>query len=244
MRGQRASVLRTVELIALVALLASAVRAGQPQQSPLRRAFRAGDERRYRVHLVVRSELEGPETVKIGAVTYVKTAQHAAEARLDWTAVERLIGLDDAATAKMREQQEAFSGLRVIQDPAADDPQSARLADSLRQTLSKWAAERTLDFRVAPNGTAAGLAADAAPQLDELPPPLLTLWLVRALRPTATLPDRPVRPGDVWQEPRTVGVAGWTDVHAGETGEWLEAAGAPAERAAMRLHVTQEISGR
>ena len=49
-----------------------------PAAKPLRRAFHPDEETRYRVRLVLRSELEGPETVKIGAVTYVKTVQRAA----------------------------------------------------------------------------------------------------------------------------------------------------------------------
>jgi len=213
------------------------------QDSSLHRSFSASEERRFRIHLTVRSELEGPETVNIGAVTYVKTVQIFAEARLAWTVTESLIALDDSSTAKMREQQEAFSPLLIVRDPDTVDVVADRLAEALRQTLSKWAAGRTVDFRVARDGSATGMPADAAPQLDERPPLLLTPWLVHALRPAAALPHRPVRVGDVWQEPRTVAVAGWTDVHAGETGEWLEAA-MPEERAALRLHVTQEISGR
>jgi hypothetical protein len=215
-----------------------------PQQSPLRRTFTAGEARRYRIRLIVRSELEGPDTVKIGAVTYVKTVLHAAEARLAWTVSESVTRSGENGAAEIREQQEVFEPLEILQEPATDDAQAARLAAALRETLSKWASRRSIDFQVAASGAATGIPADAAPQLDESPPPFLTLWLLHALRPTAALPERPVRAGDVWQDPRTIRVAGWTDVRAGETGEWLEGIPLPGNRAALRLHVTQEISGR
>ena len=233
-------------LLCLATLFFLAVLCPRPaaSQSPLRRILTPGDEHRYRVHLTVRSELEGPDTVRIGAVTYVKTVQHAAEARLAWIATESIARPVENGNVEIREQQEAFTPLRITQEPAQDDAMAARLAAALRETLSRWAAPRSVGFQIASNGAASGLPADAAPRFDESPPALFTLWLMHALRPTAALPDRPARAGDVWQEPRTVQVAGWTDVHAGETAEWLEAAPLPANRAALRLHVTQEISGR
>jgi hypothetical protein len=221
---------------------AAAQAAQSSQGEPLRRTFHAGEESRYRVRLVVRSELEGPETVKIGEVTYVKTVQHSAEARLSWTISERVTRLAADGAAEIREQLESFEAPRLTREADAEDAQSARLSVSLLQMLSGWANSRALEFRVAPNGAATGLGTDAAPQADEPPPPLLTLWLAHALRPAATLPDRPVQPGVTWQEPRKVQVKGWTDVRAGETDEWLDTAA--EDRAALRLHVVQEISGR
>lgn len=215
----------------------------QPTQAkPLRQNFRAGDESRYRVRLVVRSELQSPETVKIGAVTYVKDVQHSAEARLAWIISERVLSVATDGTAKIREQLEDFGPPTHGQQSDPDDAQAAKLATSLGQMLSDWGHGRTLEFRVAANGLASEIAAEGSPKLDESAPPLLTMWLNHALRPQATLPDRPVRPGDSWQEPRRVHITGWMGVRAGETGEWLEA---PAgDRASLRLHVVQEISGR
>jgi len=212
------------------------------QAKPLRRSFRAGDESRYRLRLTVRSELEGPETLKIGSVTYVKTVQRSAEARLAWTVSERVVTVAPDGTAHIREELGAFFQATHSQQPDADDADAAKLTASLVRTLSDWANSRALEFRVAANGSTSELAPDGAPKFDESPPPLLTLWLVHALRPQATLPEHPVRAGDSWQEPRRVHVAGWMGVRAGETGEWLEAPA--ADRAALRLHVVQEISGR
>ena len=235
-----------IVLASLCALRGGAVpqAALAPQEKPLRRRFAAGDEWRYHVRLVVRSELEGPETMRIGTVTYVKMVQHAAEARLGWTIMERVIRLEEDGAANIREQQDAFETLRVSLEPDASDAQAARLGASLRQTLSNWARDRTLEFRMTANGASAQLPSDAAPQMDEPLPPFLTLWLAHALRPAAALPERPVRAGEPWEEPRNVEVSGWTGLHAAETGEWLEAPGSAGNYGALRLHVVQEISGR
>jgi hypothetical protein len=221
---------------------ASAPAVPADQAKPLQRTFHAGDEGRYGVRLVVHSELEGPGTVKIGSVTYVKTEEHSAESRLAWTATDRVVSVAPDGSAQIREQLDGF-GAPVASAPTdGNDAESAKLCAAVLHTLSGWGRGRTLVFRVGASGTSTGLAADAAPELDESPPHLLDLWLIHALRPQATLPDRPVRPGDSWQEPRRVHIAGWFDVGAGETDEWLE--GPPGDRAAVRLHVVQEISGR
>jgi len=242
MRAVLPSVTVLILLWALDAVSLPAPALPASQDKPLRRTFHAGDEWRYRVHLIVRSEREGPETVEAGAATPGKTVQHWAEARLGWTISERVIRVGADGVAEIQEQLEAFEAPRITQESGADNSQSARLAASLRQTLTAWAKSRALEFRIAADGKAAGLGADAAPQTDEPPPPLLKLWLAHALRPTATLPERPVRPGASWREPRRVHINGWTEVQAGETDEWLDAES--KARAAVRLHVVQEISGR
>jgi hypothetical protein len=216
--------------------------APQPQAKPLRRTFRAGDEWRFRVRLVVRREQEAPETVKTGAGASVKVGKHSAEARLGWIATERVTRVGADGGAEIREQLESFEIPQPNRGSDADDAQSARLSAGLRQTLTEWGKSRSFEFRIAADGKSAGLGADAAPQTDEPAPPLLTLWLAHALRPTATLPERPVRAGTSWQEPRQVRIKEWTDVSAGETDEWLDAGS--KEPAAVRLHVVQEISGR
>jgi len=86
-----------------------------------------------------------------------------------------------------------------------------------------------------------GLSPDAVPALDEASPPLLALWLLRALRPAAALPARPVQFDVRWREPRSAKLDGWTGVQGYEDGEWLTAPGSPEP--AARLLVNQQISG-
>ena len=210
-------------------------------EKPLRRTFRAGDEARYRVRLVVHSELEGPGTVKIGSVTYVKPERHAAESRTSWMATERVVSVAADGSAQIREQLDGFAAPTAAPPAEGADAEAAKLSAAVTHTLTEWARARTLVFRVEANGTSKDVAAEGAPELDESPPHLLNLWLLHALRPQATLPERPVQPGESWQEPRRVHIAGWANVGAGETDEWLE--GPAGDRAAVRLHVVQEISG-
>ena len=212
------------------------------QAKPLRRTFFAGEESHYRVRLLVRREQEGPETVKTGAVTSVETVQHWAESRLSWIVSERVLSVGPDGAARIREQLKGFAPPLQSHRAEAGEAQSARLAASLADMVSEWAHGHTLEFHAGINGSASGISAEGVPQLEESAPPLLTLWLNHALRPQATLPEHPVRPGDSWQEPRRLQVAGWMGVHAGETDEWQEAP--PGDRGAIRLHVVQEISGR
>jgi hypothetical protein len=233
--------LRAVMLVTAIAG-ASTGGAARAQETPLRHTFRADEETRYRVRLTVRSEIEAPETVKIGSVTYVKSARHEAEAQLTWFTTESVLRAPAGGEAEVTEKLESFEGPVPTNTGDATDEQTAHLAAGLRATLAGWAQEQTLEMRVAPNGAVSGLSAAGVPRFDETDPPLLTLWLLRALRPTVLLPERPIRVGDAWQEPRAVGIGAWTDVRASETGEWLEAP--RGETPAVRLHVVQEISGR
>lgn len=212
------------------------------QAKPLRRAFHPADEWRYRVRLTVRTELEGPATTQTGAGASEKNLQHSAQVNLAWIVCERVLSVTPEGTAHIREQLEKFGPLMSSQPSAAGDEQSAKLAAALERIVSDWARDRTLEFRVGPNGLATQIPEEGTPKLEEFKPLLLTMWLNHALRPQATLPARPVRPGESWQEPRRVNVAEWMAVQAGEKDEWLEAPA--AEPPAVRLHVVQQISGR
>jgi len=210
------------------------------QAKPLRHTFHPADEWRYRVRLTVRSELEGLETAQAGAPEM--TVQHSAEVKLGWIISERVASVAPDGTAQIRVQLQKFGTVTHSHPSGAKDAQAVKLAASLDRMVSDWAHSRTLDFQVGPNGLARGIPPDGAPKLEESGRPLLTPWLNHALRPQATLPARPVRPGESWQEPRRVHMAEWTAVQAREKDEWLEAAA--GEPTAVRLHVVQEISGR
>jgi hypothetical protein len=75
---------------------------------------------------------------------------------------------------------------------------------------------RTLNYRETKAGQLLELKPDGAPTLGEAAPPLLTLWLLRALRPTIALPASAVRFGEPWQEPRSAQLPNWDDVRGSE----------------------------
>jgi hypothetical protein len=211
------------------------------QVRPLTRLFTPGSSTSYRVRLRIRSELQGQRTEKIGAVTYAVPFTEAVELSLSWRTSLRVESVPAGGLAGIEETMDRFDAPATIGEPPADE-QTAHLAEALRAALLGWAVSRTLHYREATTGNLTDLAADGAPPLDEPAPPLLTLWLLRALRPAAALPQRPFRFGDRWQEPRAIRLERWSDVSAVESGEWLEAA--EGDSATARIHIVQQISGR
>ena len=213
------------------------------QEKPLPRRFTVGAAASYRIQLIVRSELQGQQAEAIGAKTYVKAFTRAAEDGLAWTATRRIASLGADGSAEIEETLADFEpALESSGDfSASADEATAKLAAALRKTLETWQGAHTLRCRETRAGNLLELRAEGVPTLGEAPPRVLTLWLLRALRPTAALPDRPVRFGEPWQELRTVDVPPWSDVRASESGEWLDAPLGTVP--AVRLHIVQQISG-
>ena len=214
------------------------------QEAPVTRNFVAGASMAYRVHLTVRSELDGQRTEKIGEVTYAVPLTRSAECRISWRTTRRILEIAADGSARVEESLDGFEASPA--SPASDaaaaekpDQQTAELAAALHETLASWGIPRTLRYRESAGGQLSDVSAEAGPLLGEQGAPLLTLWLLRALRPAATLPARPLRIGDRWQEPRAAQVKDWKETSASESGEWL---GDPRNPdAAARLHLVQQI---
>jgi len=231
-----AGTLRTA-LAVLCAVMGPAATGGQ--EKPLERSFASGASSGFRIQLTVHTEVRGEETEKIGAKTYVKPFVHAAEAGLSWTASRRVISMDAAGLAEIEETLGSFEEFGA--DALAGDPDSAKLLAALREMLSGWKKDSVLRYREARNAQLSGLNAEGVPPLGEEKPVVLTLWLLRALRPVAALPTKPVRIGERWEEPRSANLPPWEGVKGLESGEWLEA-GAGGQLAAT-LQVVQQIRG-
>lgn len=231
------------------AILFSCVAAAIAQQPSLQRTFVPGATHTFRVRLVVRTELEGQRPVKIGAQTYAEPFSRSAEAELAWQATRRVVSLNSDGSANIEETLGQFSNVLATPHPEEDDEPAQKLADALGEALRRWvnacnagAGSRTLSYVESPAGAFSMLKPDAALFLDEAPPLLLTPWLLRALRPAASLPPQPVRFGERWQEPRAVELPHWTNAQGSESGEWLKSPQAP--ESSVRLHIVQQISGR
>jgi hypothetical protein len=226
-------------LLLLAAWLAPA---GASAQAPaLRRSFSAGSLTRYRVRLTVRSSLAGEQAIERGSKAYVRPFTQAAMGELAWVAEERVVAVDSDGTAEIEETLEDFTG---VSSPPPTGPEAQKLAGAIDGSLERWSGPGRIElrYRVSPLGEPLGLGPAGVPLLGEASPPLVTLWLLRALRPETSLPDRPVRLGERWSEPRHVGVRleEWSGVRAWESGEWL----APLDpsEAAARLLVSQQIT--
>ena len=84
--------------------LLSLVLAGESaslQGKPLERTFVPGATYRYRVELVVRSELEGQRAVPVGVKSYSEPFVRFAEARISWVATQRVVSVDGEGTAEI-----------------------------------------------------------------------------------------------------------------------------------------------
>lgn len=207
------------------------------QERPLSRSFHAGASRIYRVVLRLRTELRGISTEKIGEKTYVKPFVREAEAQASWTARVRLAGVSAGGAADVEEELDEF---QVAGGPPPENTEASNpLAEALRETLAVWTKTRTLRYREAQDGQLSAVEAAGAPPLGEETPPVLTLWLVQALRPAAKLPNRPIQLGARWEEPRKVSLPPWIHVSGSESGEWL-AAGTGGEPGPA-LHIVQQI---
>jgi hypothetical protein len=233
---------RASAALAACLCIAVAVAAPQGQRKPPERTFKTGNGPAFHIELSVRSEVEAQKTETVGAKTYVEPFSEWVEQKLEWQAQRRVVSISTDGTAEI---EEALSDFSDGQSSSVDNPETRRLLDALTAAVKPWEAQRTLRYRETSAGNIVGAGIDAAPQVDEAAPRVLTAWLVRALRPTAAIPAHPIEYGKPWQEPRAVQFAEWKDVTGSESGEWLGDAAELRSRGepSIQLHATQEISG-
>jgi hypothetical protein len=230
--------------IAIAALMVSGVIAGPaasspPGDQPLRALFSVGATSEYRIQLAVTARVDGQQTETIGAKTYVAPFAREAKSILTWRAQIRVLSVN-ADGAEIEESLDAFSATPA---EISGDAQSARMAQALNAALSGWSQERTIRYRETPSGETLGIPPDAAPPLDEQAPRLLSAWLLRALRPSAVLPARPMILNDHWQDARAIppnALGNWSGASGWESGQWL--ASASGSKLQVRLDDVQQIS--
>jgi hypothetical protein len=210
------------------------------QDRQLERSFSVGAAHVYRVRLTLRSELEGQHPVSVGEQAYsVEPFSRSAEVTLSWRATSRVTAVTDDGAALLEEVLDEFDAPQFRIEPAGDDD-AKKLSDALVASVQPWSIPRTLRYRETSAGQLIALPPEGVPALGEDAPPLLTLWLLRALRPAVTLPGKPILFGERWQEPRSAKLDNWANVRGIESGEWLDAPG--FREPAVRLHGVQQIS--
>ncbi len=209
------------------------------QQLQLERSFSAGAAHVYRVRLTLRSELEGQRPVSVGAQAYAEPFARSAEVTLSWRATSRVAAVAEDGAALLEEVLDEFDAAQFRVAPGDDD--AKKMSAALATAVEQWTSPRTLRYRETPAGQLINLPPEGVPALGENAPPLLTLWLLRALRPAVTLPGKPIVFGERWQEPRSARLDNWSNVRGIESGEWLDASG--FVEPAIRLHIVQQISG-
>ena len=226
---------RLLATISCAAIILACAATPLAQDQPLERRFTAGAPREFRIQLKVTSHVEGQETVTIGMNAYVKPFTREASATVSWTARVRVASFS-ADSASMEETLDEFE----TQTPPAttDDPETARLEQALQAALTKWETPQTLRYHVSRAGQATDITAAGAPELGEQTPRVLTAWLLRALRPEASLPARPLRLDEHWQEPRAVTLPDWSNASGSESGQWFAVTNSNSR---ARLDIVQQI---
>jgi hypothetical protein len=222
-------------------LIACAVAAGG-QVKPPARTMQAGRVTTFRVELRIRSEVAGQKTTTIGAKTYVQPISQWVEQRIAWLAEQNVISVGGDGIAEIEERLDGFSSSASA---SGDDAETRKLLEAMAANVKPWEVPRSLKYRELPSGQISGVGVEGAPPVDEPAPRILTAWLLRALRPTAALPVRPLVTNKPWQESRAVQFAEWANASGSETGEWLgDTSGQRVHgEPAVQLHATQEISG-
>jgi hypothetical protein len=102
-------------------------------------------------------------------------------------------------------------------------------AEMIRYTENKSGALRDVSPSASEN---------ALPPLAETSPPLLSLWLKRAVRPSVILPHLPFEIGATSQQSFEPTSNVLKNAHGSETTEWLDAQG---ETPVATLHVVQQL---
>jgi hypothetical protein len=219
-------------------LLSAGIASAQERQ--FERSFSVGAPHVYRVRLTLRSEVEGQRPVNTGASAYAEPFSRSAEVTLSWRAAWRVTAVTEDGAAQIEEALDEFDAAQFRVEPANDED-AKKLSAALADAVRRWSDPRALHYRETPAGQLTALPPEGVPALGEDAPPLLTLWLLRALRPAVTLPGKAIVFGERWEQPRSAKLDNWTSVRGIESGEWLDAPG--GAEPAVRLHVVQQISG-
>src|SRR5260221_3174064 len=207
------------------------------QQKPVLRHFVAGTEERYQVTLNVKAESHSVTTETVATQTYVTPAVNGAEVTIRWRAVRRIHTVHGDGSAEVEET------VTTVGKPCEDSQAKARQDSSLRTSLNEfcayWPAQQTIRYSENPRGLLQDPAPPSFVQLGESAPPLLALWLRRAVRPSVIEPQLDFAIGANAQHSFRPSGELLKDAHGSETTEWLEA---PGEAPAAMLHVLQQLS--
>lgn len=229
----------------LMLLLAACGCAPLPAQQDraLTRQFRAGTVEVFQVELTARSEVQGHRAEKIGARAYAAPLRTFSEEKITWRATRRILSVAADGSAEIEETLEQFSPLEEP-PPSAQADEKEKADALLRRALLEWsgAGKLTLRYRESARGEIKGLAAESGPVFDDAPA-VLTLWLRRALRPSAALRGTLGGAESRWSEPRSAALAPWIDARGAETGEWSP--GPFPQLSIVRfdnLHIVQQIT--
>jgi hypothetical protein len=220
----------------LVASLAAGSAAAQPR--PFTRHFVAALEEHYLVKFELKADSRSVSAETIAAQTYVTPVIHSAAVTATWQARRKIGSVNPDGTAIVDEEIVPSEPLCVERSPDGGSA-AGGLAQALADFCRYWNGRNAFRYRESPQGLLQQLspAGNPLPPLGEAAPPLLALWMNRAVRPSAILNDLNFAVGATMQ--RAFQPASLKDARGSEFTEWLAA---PDERPAATLHVLQQLS--
>lgn len=208
------------------------------EAKPIDRTFVVGATERYRITIDVKAETQSVATERIAANTYVTPVFHKAEARAAWRVTRRFLSLRTGGSAEIAEASAPEGACEMVHQP--DENQDPNLQSSLARLCTKLQAERSVRYTEDREGLlndsgAAGFSVD----LGEIAPPLLRLWLRRAISPNLVFPKIPLQPGAKSIQALRPSSQFLKNAQGSESTEWLEA---QSDVPAASLHVVQQLS--
>ncbi len=213
---------------------------GTSAQQPLMRRFVASVEERYQVTLILRAESHSVTTETVAAQTYVTPVIHAAEVSLHWRADRRILSVQDDGSAAIEES--LVPARQQCEEAPPSEQTDAALQLSLKAFCNTWLKAEIIRYAENKQGALREMTASAGenalPALAETAPPLLSLWLRRAVRPNVILPQLAFEIGATSQQSFHPASSELKNAHGSETAEWLDARGAAP---AAMLHVVQQL---
>jgi len=214
--------------LSLVSTTASA------QHRPLERVFNGPAEEHYRVLISLKAETRSVSTETIAAQTYVTPVLHVAEVRLQWNTSRSIKVVMSDGTAEIQEVINPVRHGCARQNP--DARADLNLEASLERSCETLLSALTIHYTEDRKGLVHESGAASLLELGENTPQLLALWMRRAIRPNAVLPDLPVQAGATTQQ--TLRPASLLNGEGSEFTEWVEAQG---DSPALSLHVLQQL---
>lgn len=205
------------------------------QHPPLSRHFVAGVEERYHASLQIKAESHSVTTETIDAKTYVTPRVATAGIRLAWNIFRKIALVQSDGSALIEEHSTPAGTPCQLTDPMVDPA----LQKSLTEFCAGMSKESTLHYMESPRGAVKESEAAVVPALGESGPPLLALWLRRAVHPSVILPAMPFEVGASTQYSLQPENSAMKNAHGSETTEWLDALG---ETPAAMLHVVQQLA--
>jgi hypothetical protein len=210
------------------------------QQRPLTRHFVTSSEERYQLMLSLKAESHSVTTETVAAQTYVTPVVHAAEVSLHWRAERKILAVQDDGSATIEETLVPAS--QQCEDALPSEKTDAALQSSLKAFCTSWLKAGILRYTENKSGALRDVSPSASenalPPLAETAPPLLSLWLKRAVRPNAIFPQLPFEIGATSQQSFQPASKLLKNARGSETAEWLDAEG---ETPAAMLHVVQQL---